>query len=58
MKVLVEGVYSLKRFNIKKPTEDSLSALGLVFKKGTNMCMQSGIRFFNDPYGINEIRSI
>jgi len=40
------------------PEEDGLAALCLVFKKGAEMCMCSGVKFYSDPNGITEIYAI
>jgi len=56
--VKVDGVYPLNKFEAKRMQEDSISALCVVFKKGSKLCTCSGVKFYSDSSGINVINSV
>jgi len=55
---MIEGIYPLNQFVVDDPNQDDVSAMSVTFKRDAKLCKFSGIRFYSDPFGINEICKI
>jgi hypothetical protein len=54
----VEGIYPLNEFIDMGLGGGNVSALSIVFKRDSKLCKFSGLKFYSDPFGINEIYKI
>ena len=53
-----KAIYHLNNCFSETISDDSVSALTVSFKKESTLCMNSGIKFYDDPKGVNMIQHL
>jgi len=54
----LKPIYYLNNCLPDVPSDDTIAALTVSFKKESSLCMNSGIKFYNDPKGVNIIQHL